>query len=200
MLQGVDIAVVFSAALHERRSGDWSAAGVRHELGIPKATLSKSFERLRHSRLVREGYINRASLAALLPVLPVLVPARPAGDKQVRGIATGHSAPAFGSLFRGGAGFVWATGDGPDLGLPISPLHPRIPATVLERGETAQYAVLAMLDAVRGGRARELAHGVQGLRKLCGLPPVPGVRAGEAIQDAMGQLVEQADPTLAMAG
>ncbi len=95
---------------------------------------------------------------------------------------------------------MWAAEEGNDRGLPLSPLHPRIPEAVLKRGETAQYAVLALLDGVRGGRARELAHGVEGLRRLCGLPPVPGVRATQAVQEAMGQLVEQADPTLAMAG
>ena len=200
MLQGLDIAVVFSLAMYERQRGDWSAAAVRHELGIPRATLSKSIERLRHARLVRESFLNRAMLSTMLPVLPSLVPAAPLSQVPVRGLASGAAAPAFGGLFRAPVGLVWALDGGPDEGLPIEPLHPRIPRSVAEGENPAQYALLAYLDAVRGGRAREMAHGAEGLRLLCGLPPVPGMRPGESVRSLMGELASKADESLALAG
>lgn len=190
MLQAVDIAVAYDAALIERAEGHWSPAQVRRQLDIPKATLSKALERLREAGIVREAFINRAVLAGLLPLLPSLVPARPHSEVLVPGLRTGVAAPGFQGHIRAEPALVWQLDGGPDLGLAIPPLHPRIPARVHERQDPAHYGLLAFLDAIRGGRAREVAYGVQGVRLLCGLPPSPGITPSPRLSAAVAQLVE----------
>lgn len=121
-------------------------------------------------------------------------------SQPVRGLATGADAPAFGGTFRVQSGLVWELEGGPDEGLPIAPLHPRIPVAVAQRDNPAQYALLAYLDAVRGGRARELARGAEGIRLLCGLPPIPGLRPGEPTRARVAELAARVDASLADAG
>lgn len=197
MLQPVDIAVAFHAAMTDHRSGAWSQASIRRHLGIPRATLSKSLGRLRHARIIRESFINRRILAALLPLLPNLVPARPLGDKQVQGLVTGFAAPAFGGHFRYAVPQVWELAGGPDFGVPIEPLHDRLPARLAASGDPERHALLAYLDAVRGGRAREVAHGIHGVRLLCGLPAAPGVASQEPVAKLMAGLVDDLAPAAA---
>ena len=189
MLQPVDIAVAFDAAMTDHQTGAWSQASIRRHLDVPRATLSKSLDRLRHARIIRESFINRRILAAVLPLLPNLVPARPLGDRPVRGLVTGFAAPAFGGHFRSAVPQVWELPGGPDIGLPVEPLHDRLPARLAASGDAERHALLAYLDAVRGGRAREVAHGIQGVRLLCGLPAVPGVASQEAVGELMAELV-----------
>ncbi len=190
MIQPVDIAVAYDAAMTEHESGQFSAASIRHHLGLPKATLNKSLGRLRQANVIRETFINRRILAALLPLLPNLVPAVPARDSEVDGLSTGFAAPAFGGHFRSPVGQVWALEGGPDRGVPIKPLHSRVPESVASSGNPRRHALLAFLDAIRGGRAREVAHGIEGVRLLCGLPPAPGLASGTLVQAFMASVVE----------
>lgn len=189
MLQGVDFAAAYTAAMTEQRTGRWSAAAIRHQLGLPRATLSKSLGRLEEAGLVREAYLNRRLLAALLPLLPNLIPARPLSAIPVRGLVTGFAAPAFGGHFRAPMAHVWELDAGPDLGLPIKPLHRQIPGHLMATGDARVHALMAYLDAVRGGRAREVAHGGEGVRLLCGLPASPGLRPSASTEALMGELV-----------
>lgn len=189
MLQAVDFAVAYTAAMTSQQTGRWSPAAIRHRLGLPRATLSKSLERLGDGGLVRESYLNRALLSALLPLLPNLVPARPLSSIPVRGLVTGFAAPAFGGHFRGRMAYVWELESGPDLGLPIKPLHKQIPSHVGATGDDRVHALLAYLDAVRGGRAREVGHGGAGVQLLCGLPPSPGLSSGGSTEALMVDLV-----------
>jgi|GEM_PF-3251743 len=190
MLRPVDIGVALEAALTLELVGRWAPADIRHNLGLPRATLSESLDRLAAAGLVRDRFLHRGVLASLLPVLPHIVPIRSGGQVAVQGLHTGFAAPAFAGQFRAGAPLVWAVAGGPDIGLPIDPLHPRIPAHLLASGDEQRYAMLAWVDAVRGGRAREVAHGIEGLRRLCGLPPSPGIRPQPAIEALMGEIVD----------
>lgn len=189
MLRPVDIAVAFDAAMTDAQEGRWAAADVRHHLGIPRATLSKSFERLREARVFRGAFINRSVLAAMLPLMPSLAPIRRESDTLASGLVTGFAAPAFAGHFQGPSPLVWQVEGGPDHGVPIQPLHPSLPAHILAAGDESRHAMLAYLDAVRGGRAREVAHGIEGLRLLCNLPRSPGMGRHVAVGALMAAIV-----------
>lgn len=189
MLRPVDIAVAYYAAMLDQQAGAWSAADIRRDLGIPRATLSEYLGRLSQARIVRGKFVNRKILASLLPLLPSLVPTSPVGGEPVAGLPTGFAAPVFGGHFVSNALQVWELSDARVRGLPIAPLHPEIPERIARSDDLRRYALLAYLDAVRGGRAREVAHGVEGIRILCALPPSPGVFPQAAVGALMGALV-----------
>jgi hypothetical protein len=190
MLQAVDIAVAYQAAMLDHQESEWSAARIRKDLGLPKATLSESLRRADEARLLRGKFVLRGALAALLPVLPNLVPvARPMAGRA-QGIPTGASAPVFGGHFTAEEPEVWPLAGAGAIGVAIRPLHPAIPARLTETRDARAYALLAFLDAVRSGRAREVAHGVEGLRLLCGLPASPGVYRHAAVGALMRALVD----------
>ena len=123
MLQSVDLAVAYAAALTDARRGSWSSAAIRHQLGLPRATLSKSLGRLRHAGLVRDSFLNRPQMAVLLPVLRNLVPLSVGSGELVRGLVTGVGAPGFGRQIRVRRVQVWPVDGGPDQGVPVKPLY-----------------------------------------------------------------------------
>ena len=189
MLRSVDVAVAYYAAMLDHQEEGWSAAQIRKDLGIPRATLSESIGRLSAARLVHGPFINRAVLASLLPVLPNLFPASPSTNEPVAGVPTGYSTPAFGGLFVASLPQVWALAGAPTKGVPIQPLHPALPRSVARPGHPRRHALLGFLDAIRGGRAREVAHGAEGVKLLCGLPQSPGLFARPAISSRMAEAV-----------
>jgi hypothetical protein len=70
------------------------------------------------------------------------------------GVPTSHSAPVFQGTFAPGSDdWVWPYALGTCKGVGIKPLHPCVPGAALADGQL--YAALALLDALRVGRARE---------------------------------------------
>jgi hypothetical protein len=70
------------------------------------------------------------------------------------GVPTSHSAPVFQGVFAPGSDdWVWPYALGACKGVGIKPLHPCVPSAALADGQL--YAALALLDALRVGRARE---------------------------------------------
>ncbi|MBW2256988.1 MAG: hypothetical protein JRI25_20670 [Deltaproteobacteria bacterium] len=169
VLQPIDIAVAFSAAYRRKRDGQWSPKIVRDDLNLPWSSLNLSLARLEGANVVRDGRVNRQALAAMLPALQYLVPAEPDRSRRVRGIATGVSAPMFERRILSREPLVWESENGDTEGVPIKPLHPRIPDAVIQDPE--RYSLLACLDAIRGGKAREFRIAGDKLRELAGLPP-----------------------------
>ncbi len=70
------------------------------------------------------------------------------------GVPTSHSAPVFQGVFAPGSDdWVWPYAQGSHKGVGIAPLHPCVPGAAL--ADASLYAALALLDALRVGRARE---------------------------------------------
>ncbi len=168
MLQSVDIAVAFAAAHRLRRDGAWSPTIVRDDLNLPWSSLHLALERLDSSNVVRGGRVIRPALAALLRAIPYLCPAVANPARRVVGIATGASAPVFDGRLVMQAPLVWESTGGTMKGAPIIPLHSRIPAAVVS--DPQRYALFACLDAIRGGRARELGVARPHVLEMVGLP------------------------------
>ena len=72
-----------------------------------------------------------------------------------RGIPTAHAAPPLNRHFAPGADLppVWPDPEGEVRGTSLDPLHKMVPAAV--RKDPALYELLALVEALRDGRARE---------------------------------------------
>jgi hypothetical protein len=83
----------------------------------------------------------------------------------VRGMPTAHSAPPLNALLSGGGeALVWPESEGTSRGESLAPLHPAAPFAA--RNDPRLYEALALLDAVRAGRARERNLAQQKLEEL----------------------------------
>jgi hypothetical protein len=71
----------------------------------------------------------------------------------VRGIPTSHSAPPLSNEIQSAEPYVWPYGKGTVRGQSILPLYPSAVKAV--QNDTQLYELLAMVDAIRVGRARE---------------------------------------------
>lgn len=97
--------------------------------------------------------INRRALYELLAFgVPYFFPVAP--GRITRGIATGASAPVLRGVFMSDPEpLVWPHPEGDLRGMAVAPLHPSAPNAA--RRDPPLYDLLALIDAVRVGRARE---------------------------------------------
>ena len=85
------------------------------------------------------------------------------------GMPTSHSAPVFSGVFTPGSDdWVWPFAAGNCKGIGLLPLHPCVPTAAL--ADANLYAALALLDALRVGRARERNMALEKLPPLIRLP------------------------------
>ncbi len=83
--------------------------------------------------------------------------------RVTRGMATAHSAAPLNALLQSGADlpFVWPDPEGETRGQAIEPLYPSVPAAA--RRNASLYEMLALVDALRCGGARERKLALQEL-------------------------------------
>ncbi|MEO0661621.1 MAG: hypothetical protein AAFZ87_08795 [Planctomycetota bacterium] len=86
----------------------------------------------------------------------------------VRGVPTGHSAPPLDEQFPASEldALVWPDARGTLRGQAITPLYPSVPAVA--RRDAALHETLALLDAIRTGREREVCAALDEFRKRIG--------------------------------
>lgn len=107
--------------------------------------------------------IRRALLEFLIHGLKYVFPAERGG--LTRGLPTAHAAPPLKERIVGGDGMppVWPDPLGEVRGEALSPLYKSVPAAA--RRDPALYELLALVDAVRAGRARERAMAAEELER-----------------------------------
>lgn len=138
-------------------------AGISETLGISLSTAHAAIGRLRQSGLV---YVDRRAVnrTALLEFIEHGV--RYAFPPQLggiqRGVATGYSGPDLAKEFVFAEAVVWPDANGDTNGVALTPLFPQ--ATTLPNRNHDLYANLALVDAVRMGRARERKVAMERLR------------------------------------
>lgn len=124
-------------------------------VGLSQGETHNAVQRLVGARLVRseERVVNTAALLELLAGgVPYVFPAEPGPD--TRGVPTAHSAPPFaGCIGTDNAQVVWPSATGRVRGAAVEPLYDGAPATA--RANPPLYELLALVDALRIGRARE---------------------------------------------
>jgi len=109
-------------------------------------------------RVVREAFLDY-----LLHGVRYAFPAVP--GRVVRGMPTGYSAPCLvGEFAEVDLPVVWEDAEGSARGQSVEPLHPS--AAEASRRDGNLYRVLALVDALRCGRARERSAAASRLKEL----------------------------------
>jgi hypothetical protein len=103
----------------------------------------------------------------------------------VHGMPTAYAAPPLNTNIVQPSEYppVWATLDGPTRGMAFSPLFRSAPAAAAK--DAKLYEMLALVDAVRGGRAREIEMARHELRKRL-WPDTHPMRVAESIRSVIG--------------
>jgi hypothetical protein len=140
--------------------GDWTYAALAVDLGMSPAEVHAAVKRAQAARLAveRDGKIVPA-VSALNEFIAhgvpyVFIPDR---GELTRGMATAHAAPPLKEAFASSAEPppVWPDSEGNTRGMAFSPLYASVPKAA--RRDSKLYELLVLVDAVRGGRARERA-------------------------------------------
>ena len=133
-------------------------AQIGFDLSLGPSEVHSSLKRLGKSRLIATDVGGGRPL--LKPVEEFLLHgvkyAFPIQRGEVtRGIPTSYAAPPLSNQIGGSSDLppVWAAPDGPIRGAGIEPLHKAVPLAVLR--DPVLYELLALIDALRDGRARE---------------------------------------------
>lgn len=128
------------------------------ELSISSSEVHAALKRLVLSRLVSsDANGNRPVLEAveefLVHGVKYVFPAR--RGEVTRGVPTSHAAPPLNKEIDSGSELppVWPFPEGKQRGVSLEPLYRTAPATALR--DPLFYEMLALIDAIREGRARE---------------------------------------------
>ncbi len=138
------------------RDKDWLAVDLARELRISPAEVSMALERARRVGFLdakKRSVMKAPFLEFLLHAVKYVFPAEPGPFR--RGIPTAHSAPPLAKriVSEESDQYVWPHDDGKVRGQSIAPLYETAPDAA--RQDPKLYEFLALIDALRVGRARE---------------------------------------------
>ncbi len=147
--------VVIALKLAVGTKGPWKFEELAEALGMSPSEVHGGVRRLIESRLLTpsRGVVRESLLEFLIHGLRFAFP--PKLGFKVRGVPTAHAAAPLVSLIEpsGDDPPVWPSAEGSVRGQGFSPLYRSVP--VAAKKDLALYEVLALVDAIRGGRARE---------------------------------------------
>ena len=156
-------------ALKLAHAGGWDRpyAVLAEELGLSASEVHAAIRRLGESRLLEPDgkRVHRAALRNfLVHGLPYVFPVR--AKEVTRGFPTGWAAPVQSGKVLPGDQLppVWPDPEGEMQGVAVKPLYPSAPKAA--RKDAKLYALLALVDVLRLGRARERALAEQQLGEL----------------------------------
>lgn len=156
-LQGVkpqDILILLKLCLwHDRQ---WRHVDLASELGLSQTEISFALERCRLSGFLdaeKKRVLRSHLIEFLAHGLKYVYPVQP--GPICRGMPTSHSAPPLSAriISEEHDQYVWPYADGAIRGQAIAPLYETVPLAAGKDPEL--YELLAMVDALRVGRARE---------------------------------------------
>jgi hypothetical protein len=162
MLKAQDILVLLKLAAG---APSWTFDSLAHELGMSASAVHRSLDRAERAGLY-DGRNREARGAALIEFLShgvqYVFPAAWSGE--ARGIPTAWGAPPLSEqLVVSSSPPVWPDARGKTRGIALKPLHPLVPDAA--RRDKKLWELLALVDAVRIGRARERKLAVRELKK-----------------------------------
>lgn len=135
----------------------WTFNELALELGMSPSEVHAAVKRAIQSKLaIEEDGQARPHIRNLLEFIEhgIQYAFVPEMGAITRGLPTAHAGPPMDKVFKEGElPPVWPDPNGKARGLSFSPLYTSVPQAATKDPEL--YALLALVDAVRGGRARE---------------------------------------------
>jgi len=142
----------------------WQLSGLSNSLRISISEISESLNRSQLAGLIdyHKKQINRQNLLEFLEHgVRYVFPQQPGA--MVRGIPTAHSHPFMKKTFASEINYVWPDNKGEEIGLMIEPFYPKQSEGV--KDDPKYYKLLALVDVIRVGKAREVKHAANELKK-----------------------------------
>lgn len=158
-----DILILLKLSTWKNRP-EWKGIELSRDLGLSPFEISVGLERCRYSGLVdmSKRHIMEAALVEfLVHGLKYVFPAEP--GPVYRGTPTAHSAPPLAGKIISTEPYVWPDDQGRVRGQSIEPLYPSAPEAA--KKDPKLYELLALVDALRVGRAREQKMAAQEIAK-----------------------------------
>ena len=142
----------------------WFQKPLAEALGISQSEISKSLNRSKYAKLLAPDgkTVMRMALMEFLQYgLRYVFPVQPGA--VVRGVPTSHAASPLKEEIQSTEAYVWPYGKGTVRGHSITPLYPSVPEAALK--DVKLHEKLALVDALRVGRARERELAIKELKK-----------------------------------
>jgi hypothetical protein len=142
----------------------WSQLTLADELFISQSEISASLARSRYAELL---HVNGKSVMALSFMeflqfgIRYVFPVKP--GPMVRGVPTAHSAAPLKERITSEEDYVWPSAKGQSRGQSIIPLYPSVVDAV--KLDVGLYEMLALVDALRAGKAREREIAINELKQ-----------------------------------
>jgi hypothetical protein len=154
-LRPQDVALLLKLVAQPHQA--WLGKDLAQSLHLSASEVSEALARCRFSRLLAADphalLVQRHALLDFLfyglPYAFAVQPGAPA-----RGLATGASAPPLVQTFGLEPAYVWPGAVGSQWGIAVEPLYPQ--AAVAAQQDAELYVLLALTDALRLGRPREV--------------------------------------------
>ncbi|MBD0831823.1 hypothetical protein [Aestuariibaculum sediminum] len=146
----------------------WNQKPMADSLGLSQSEVSEAVSRCKYSGLLDpKGKIvmKLGFLDFLKYGIQFVFPQKP--GPVVRGLPTAHSGLPLNNQIQSTEHYVWPYGKGSVRGHSITPLYPSVPEAALK--DDKLYELLALVDALRVGRAREKELAMVELKKRFGI-------------------------------
>lgn len=163
-LKPQDIVVLLKLVYHK---GDWTYRSLAEELFMSTGEVHNALDRAGQAQLY-DGSSKRPRFQALEEFLVHGIKyAFPAQRGAItRGIPTAYAAPPLNKVIKAQAGDespIWPDPEGTVRGYSLKPLYGAVPKAA--KKDKALYELLALVDAIRDGRARERKLAVEHLHE-----------------------------------
>mgnify|MGYP001555794643 CR=1 FL=1 len=145
-------------------SPSWNQKPMAEALGLSQSEVSEAVSRCKYAGLLAPNgkTVMRMALMEFLQYgLRYVFPIQPGA--VVRGVPTSHSASPLKEDIQSSEAYVWPYGKGTVRGHSILPLYPSVPEAALK--DAKLYELLALVDALRVGRARERELAIKEIKK-----------------------------------
>ncbi|MCB0536222.1 MAG: hypothetical protein KDE33_01720 [Bacteroidetes bacterium] len=142
----------------------WNQKPTAEALGLSQSEVSEAVGRCKFAGLLApngKAVMKMALMEFLQFGLRYVFPVKPGA--VVRGVPTSHSAKPLSDEIQSTEAYVWPYGKGTVRGHSILPLYPSVPEAALK--DAKLYELLALVDALRVGRARERELAIKELKK-----------------------------------
>ena len=165
MLKPQDLLILLKLLSWQR--SDWSYAELAKSLHMSVSEVHAGVQRAISAKLFNvhtKRPIKKALKELLIHGVKYVYP--PQRGEPTRGIFTAHAAPPLKALITQSPhelGPVWPYPKGNDQGYEFTPLFKSVPQAV-QQDETL-YSLLALIDAIRDGKAREQSLAIDELEK-----------------------------------
>jgi len=142
----------------------WSQMTLANELFMSQSEISQSIARSKYAGLLHitgKRVYNLSLMEFLQYGIRFVFPQKP--GPLVRGVPTAHSVPPLNTIIRSEESYVWPSAKGTIRGHSIQPLYnSAVDAVKLDEN---LYIFLALVDALRVGKAREKEIAVSELKR-----------------------------------